>query len=161
MAAGHCPALRLAKVASPHCWSLMLPTSARVAQEVYEPLIEIQHPMLCSRMEDTWQIGTTSIQEDHWIADLSTGAMLRPMCRQGKTQRTTLQYECINISKTTLPKQELTLMTFWPLQPPGKGPRIYAIISPLPARRLMQRLQSKLQAPRPSIASSFTGVNLS
>ena len=29
-------------VAGPHCWSLMLPTSARVAQEVYEPLIGIQ-----------------------------------------------------------------------------------------------------------------------
>ena len=28
-------------VANPHCWSLMLPTSARVAQEVYEPLIEV------------------------------------------------------------------------------------------------------------------------
>ena len=55
-------------VASPHCWSLMLPTSARVAQEVYEPLIGIQYPMLCSRMGDTWQIGTTSIREDHWIA---------------------------------------------------------------------------------------------
>ena len=24
--------------------------------------------MLCSRLEDTWQIGTTSIREDHWIA---------------------------------------------------------------------------------------------
>ena len=55
-------------VASPHCWSLMLPTSARVAQEVYEPLIGIQYPMLRSRMGDTWQIGTTSIREDHWIA---------------------------------------------------------------------------------------------
>ena len=55
-------------VASPHCWSLMLPTSARVAQEVYEPLIGIQHPMLRSRMGDTWQIGTTSIREDQWIA---------------------------------------------------------------------------------------------
>ena len=55
-------------VASPHCWSLMLPTSARVAQEVYEPLIGIQYPMLCSRMGDTWQIGTTSIREDQRIA---------------------------------------------------------------------------------------------
>ena len=55
-------------VASPHCWSLMLPTSARVAQEVYEPLIGIQYPMLCSRLGDTWQIGTTSIREDHLIA---------------------------------------------------------------------------------------------
>ena len=24
--------------------------------------------MLCSRMEDTWQIGTTSMRENHWIA---------------------------------------------------------------------------------------------
>ena len=55
-------------VANPHCWSLMLPTSARVAQEVYEPLIGIQYPMLRSRMGDTWQIGTTSIREDHKIA---------------------------------------------------------------------------------------------
>ena len=55
-------------VASPHCWSLMLPTSARVAQEVYEPLVGIQYPMLCSRMGDTWQTGTTSIREDQWIA---------------------------------------------------------------------------------------------
>ena len=46
----------------------MLPTSARVAQEVYEPLIGIQYPMFCSRMGDTWQIGTTSIREDHLIA---------------------------------------------------------------------------------------------
>ena len=53
-------------LAGPHCWSLMLPTSARVAQEVYEPLI--QYPMLCSRMGDTWQIGTTSIREDQLIA---------------------------------------------------------------------------------------------
>ena len=46
----------------------MLPTSARVAQEVYEPLIGIQYPMLCSRLGDTWQIGTTSIREDQLIA---------------------------------------------------------------------------------------------
>ena len=55
-------------VAGPHGWSLMLPTSARVAQEVYEPLIGIQYPMLCSRIGDTWQIGTTSIREDQRIA---------------------------------------------------------------------------------------------
>ena len=55
-------------VASPHRWSLMLPTSARVAQEVHEPLIGIQYPMLRSRLEDTWQTGTTSIREDHLIA---------------------------------------------------------------------------------------------
>ena len=45
----------------------MLPTSARVAQEVCEPSIGIQYPMLCSRMGDTWQIGTTSIREDQRI----------------------------------------------------------------------------------------------
>ena len=55
-------------VESPHRWSLMLPTSARVAQEVYEPLIGIQYPMLRSRLGDTWQIGTASIREDHLIA---------------------------------------------------------------------------------------------
>ena len=32
------------------CWSLMLPTSVRVAQEVNEPLIGMQYPMLCSRL---------------------------------------------------------------------------------------------------------------
>ena len=46
----------------------MLPTSARVAQEVYEPLIGIQYSVLCSRLGDTWQIGTTSIREDQLIA---------------------------------------------------------------------------------------------
>ena len=46
----------------------MLPTSARVAQEVYEPLIGIQYPMLCSRLGDTWQIGTASIREDQLVA---------------------------------------------------------------------------------------------
>ena len=86
----------------------MPPTSARVAQEVYEPLIGIQYPMrmplsmwmraiiqkitlpckstsiwnffprvrtpcghgaqVCSRLGDEWQIGTTSIREDHLIA---------------------------------------------------------------------------------------------
>ena len=46
----------------------MLPTSARVAREVYEPKKKIQYPMLCSRLGDTWQIGTTSIREDHLIA---------------------------------------------------------------------------------------------
>ena len=43
-------------VAGQHRWSLMLPTSARVAQEVYEPLIGIQYPMLRSRLGDTWQL---------------------------------------------------------------------------------------------------------
>ena len=55
-------------VAGQHRWSLMLPTSARVAQEVYEPLIGIQYPMLCSRLGDTWQIGTASIRADQQVA---------------------------------------------------------------------------------------------
>ena len=114
-------------VANPHCWSLMLPTSARVAQEVYEPLIGIQYPMLCSRMGDTWQIGTTSIREDRKIA---SGLRFVHWCHaspnvQAKQnpKKLTPQFGCISISKTNLPKQALTLMTSWPSQPPGKGPR--------------------------------------
>ena len=55
-------------VAGLHQWSIMLPTSARVSQEVYEPLIGIQYPMLCSRKQDDWQIGTTSIRANHQVA---------------------------------------------------------------------------------------------
>ena len=39
-------------------------SGARVAQEVYEPLIGIQYPMLCSCKNGRWQIGTGSIRED-------------------------------------------------------------------------------------------------
>ena len=42
-----------------HQWS----TSARVAQEVYEPLIGIQYPMLCGPKNGQWHIGTVSIRE--------------------------------------------------------------------------------------------------
>ena len=55
-------------VAGQHQWSIMLPTSARVSQEVYGPLIGIQYPMLRSRVQDTWQIGTASIRADHCVA---------------------------------------------------------------------------------------------
>ena len=55
-------------VAGQHRWSIMLPTSARVSQEVFEPLIGTQYPMLCSRMHDTWQIGTASIRAGHCVA---------------------------------------------------------------------------------------------
>ena len=41
-------------------WSLMLPTSARVPQEVCEPLIGIQCPALCNIRANGWEI-TTSI----------------------------------------------------------------------------------------------------
>ena len=53
-----------------HQWSIMLPTSARVAQEVYEPLIGIHYPMLCSVKNSNWQIGTGSIRAE---ARLATG----------------------------------------------------------------------------------------
>ena len=46
-----------------HQWSVMLPTSARVAQEVYEPLSGIQYPMLCSLKNGQWHIGTGSIRK--------------------------------------------------------------------------------------------------
>ena len=45
-------------------WSIMLLTSARVAQEVYEPLIAIHYPMLCNVKNGTWQIGTSSIRTE-------------------------------------------------------------------------------------------------
>ena len=66
---GHCYQFQQANLASErsgvsgvHQWSVMLPTSARVAQEVYEPLIGIQYPMLCSCKNGRWQIGTGSIR---------------------------------------------------------------------------------------------------
>ena len=66
---GHCYqfqqanlALDRSGVSGVHQWSVMLPTSARVAQEVYEPLIGIQYPMLCSCKNGRWQIGTGSIR---------------------------------------------------------------------------------------------------
>ena len=50
-------------VSGVHQWSAMLPTSARVAQEVYEPLIGIQYPMLCGLKNGQWHIGTGSIRK--------------------------------------------------------------------------------------------------
>ena len=46
----------------------MLPTSARVAQEVYEPLIGIHYPMLCTVKNGNWQIGTGSIRAEDQLA---------------------------------------------------------------------------------------------
>ena len=48
-----------------HQWSvmIMLPTSARVVQEVYEPLIGIQYPMLCGLKNGQWHIGAGSIRK--------------------------------------------------------------------------------------------------
>ena len=55
-------------LAGVHQWSIMLPTSARVAQEVYEPLIGIHCPMLCNVKNGTWQIGTSSIRAEDQLA---------------------------------------------------------------------------------------------
>ena len=67
--AEHCFQFQQASLASDrsgvsgvHQWSVMLPTCARVAQEVYEPLIGVQHPMLCSCKNGRWQTGTGSIR---------------------------------------------------------------------------------------------------
>ena len=49
-------------------WSIMLPTSARVAQEVYEPLIGIHYPMLCTVKNSNWHIGTGSIRTEDQLA---------------------------------------------------------------------------------------------
>ena len=46
----------------------MLPTSARVAQEVYEPLIGIHYPMLCNVKNCSWHIGTGSIRAEACLA---------------------------------------------------------------------------------------------
>ena len=55
-------------LAGVHQWSIMLPTSARVAQEVYEPLIGVHDPMLCNAKKDNWQIGTGSIRAEGRLA---------------------------------------------------------------------------------------------
>ena len=55
-------------VTGAHQWSVMLPTSARVSQEVYEPLIGIQYPMLCSHRQQEWHIGTASFRANHQVA---------------------------------------------------------------------------------------------
>ena len=123
----------------------MLPTSARVAQEVYEPLIGIQYPMLCSRMGDTWQIGTTSIREDQRIATgLWCHASPNVQARQNPNNDPTVRvYQHLEDKQT---KAEADTDD-WPLQPPRKGLRIYAITSLLQAKKAMQKLQSKLQVP--------------
>ena len=54
-------------LAGVHQWS-MLPKSARVAQEVYEPLIGIHYPMLCNVKNGTWQTGTSSIRAEDQLA---------------------------------------------------------------------------------------------
>ena len=55
-------------LAGVHQWSIMLPTSARVAQEVYEPLIGIHYPMLCTVKNSSWHIGTASIRANECLA---------------------------------------------------------------------------------------------
>ena len=55
-------------LAGVHQWSIMLPTSARVAQEVYEPLIGIHYPMLCAVKNGEWSVGTVSIRAEERLA---------------------------------------------------------------------------------------------
>ena len=70
-------------VAGLHQWSIMLPTSAQVSQEVYEPLIGTQYPMLRSRKHATWQIGTASIRADHRVA---TGLRFVDWCHSSQNE---------------------------------------------------------------------------
>ena len=65
------PELRHVQLDTPELvsWSIMLPTSARVAQEVCEPLIGTL-PNALQRENGTWQIGTSSIRAE---AQLATG----------------------------------------------------------------------------------------
>ena len=57
-------------LAGMHQWSIMLPTSARVAQEVYEPLIGVHYPMLCNVKNGNWQIGTAPfVPKPNWPQD--------------------------------------------------------------------------------------------
>ena len=120
---------------------------------MYEPLIGIQCPMLCSRMGDTWQIGDTSIREDHLVASdprFVHWCHASPMCTQDTTQRTILPCECVFSSKTNLPKQELTPTTSWPLQPPEKQ-RICATTSPLPTKGLRRDCSQSCRCQRQAL----------
>ena len=137
----------------------MLPTSARVAQEVYEPLIGIQYPMLCSRLGDTWQIGTTSIREDHLIASglrfvhwchASPNVDARNNPRNNPTVRV---YQHLEDKLTKAGADTDDILALTTTREGATNLRNYFSI----AKRLMQKLQSKLQVPRPNTASLFTG----
>lgn len=49
-----------------HHWALILPTSSRVPQQIYEAIIAIQYPMLCRDADnDQWVIGTGTRPTDY------------------------------------------------------------------------------------------------
>ena len=71
-------------LAGMHQWSIMLPTSARVAQEVCEPLIGVHYPMLCNVKNGNWQIGTGSIRAEDQLA---SGFRCVNWVHEGRCQR--------------------------------------------------------------------------
>ena len=119
--------------------------------------------MLCSRMGDTWQIGTTSIREDHLIAsDLRFVHWCHAWPNVGRKEypRNNPTVRVYQHLEDKLAKAGADTDDILALTTPGKELRIYVITSPLQAKRPMQKLQSKLQVPWPNTASSFTGFNL-
>ena len=114
--------------------------------------------MLCSRMEDTWQMGATSIREDHLIAS----GQRFDWCHASSnvhasiTQEMTLTMRVYQHLEDQLTKAGADTDDILALTTTGKELRI-SITSPLQTKRPMQKLQSKLQVPRPNTASLFTG----
>ena len=51
-------AMEAAGLASQHKWGIILPTSARVANSIYEPAIATIYPTLCEVHDKQWRIGT-------------------------------------------------------------------------------------------------------
>ena len=50
--------MEAAGLASQHKWGIILPTSARVANSIYEPAIATIYPTLCKVHDKQWRIGT-------------------------------------------------------------------------------------------------------
>ena len=51
-------AMEAAGLVSQHKWGVILPTSARVANSIYEPAIATIYPTLCEVHDKQWRIGT-------------------------------------------------------------------------------------------------------
>ena len=51
-------AMEAAGLASQHKWGIIFPTSARVANSIYEPAIATIYPTLCEVHDKQWRIGT-------------------------------------------------------------------------------------------------------
>lgn len=52
-------------LAGDHHWSLILPTSSRAPQQIYEPVIAIQYPVLHRPSLTDWIIGTGTRRSDY------------------------------------------------------------------------------------------------